>query len=248
MLSGHLQDAKAPGHFVGKGWLQLEFDRIILPGAEVLPLQAKIIAAPHLKADRDGEIHGRGHPKRDAVEWMIPVMWPIKVLTLPARGPYPALKGEARLTMRLMEDVEVPVNVAQSSAVAPPWWTPSNTAPTSYGVHPASMVTHDVALAPIQASANANATSHDPVPVIETTHLTADVAQAHSTTLLALRGGAAFVALDYWVEGGRMHCVSQSGQARVFPLESLDLNQTVQLNRERNVDFVLHTRDTVNEQ
>src|ERR1700752_5127726 len=38
MLSGHLQDSKDPGHFFGKGWLDLEFDRIILPGAEVLPL------------------------------------------------------------------------------------------------------------------------------------------------------------------------------------------------------------------
>jgi len=58
MLSGHLQDAKDPGHFVGKGWLQLEFDRIILPGAEVLPLSAKIIATPHLKTDREGKIKG----------------------------------------------------------------------------------------------------------------------------------------------------------------------------------------------
>jgi hypothetical protein len=53
MLSGHLQDSKDPGRLVGKGWLELEFDRIILPGAEVLPLQSKIIAAPKLKVDRD---------------------------------------------------------------------------------------------------------------------------------------------------------------------------------------------------
>ena len=56
MLSGHLQESKDPGHFVGKGWLQIEFDRIILPGAEVLPLEAKIIAAaPVLK-------QAGGHP------------------------------------------------------------------------------------------------------------------------------------------------------------------------------------------
>ena len=56
MLSGHLQDSKDPGRLVGKGWFELEFDRIILPGAEVLPLQAKIIAAPNLKVDREGKM------------------------------------------------------------------------------------------------------------------------------------------------------------------------------------------------
>ena len=122
MLSGHLTESKNPGHFVGKGWLELEFDRIILPNAEVMPLAAKIIAAPHLKTDKEGKLHGGGHPTRDAVEWMIPVMWPIKILTLPARGPYPALKGESRLTMRLMEDVIVPLPAPTRAAVpSPPW-------------------------------------------------------------------------------------------------------------------------------
>src|SRR5215472_11077643 len=140
MLSGHLQDAKDPGRFVGKGWLELEFDRIILPGAQLLPLQAKIIAAPHLKADREGKLHSGGHPKRDALGWMVPVLWPIKILTLPMRGPYPALKGEARLTMRLMEDVEVPV-VAQASVPPSSLATPSSYAlPTDWSLIPASMV------------------------------------------------------------------------------------------------------------
>ena len=94
MLGGHLEDSKAPGRFVGKGWIQLEFDRLILPGAEILPLSTKIISAPHMRVDAQGDVHGRGHPKRDAVEWMIPVLWPIKIATLPARGPYPAFKGE----------------------------------------------------------------------------------------------------------------------------------------------------------
>src|SRR5512142_2861863 len=35
-LSGHLQDYRAPGHFFGKGWMALEFDRLILPNAEVM--------------------------------------------------------------------------------------------------------------------------------------------------------------------------------------------------------------------
>src|SRR5216684_4256173 len=82
-----------------------------LPGAVPLPLSAKVISVPHLRADREGKIQGRGHPKRDAVGWAIPVLWPVKVLTLPARGPRPTLKGEVRITLRLLEDVEVPATV-----------------------------------------------------------------------------------------------------------------------------------------
>ena len=62
MLSGHLQDAKNPGRFVSKGWLDLEFDRIVLPRAEVLPLQVKIVAAPHLKTDSEGKMHSGDTP------------------------------------------------------------------------------------------------------------------------------------------------------------------------------------------
>src|ERR1700720_1941551 len=40
-LGGHLQDSKDPGHFVGKGWIEIDFDRLVLPGAEVYPLSAK---------------------------------------------------------------------------------------------------------------------------------------------------------------------------------------------------------------
>jgi hypothetical protein len=44
------------------------------------------------------------------VGWAIPVLWPVKILTLPVRGPRPTLKGEVRITLRLLEDVEVPDN------------------------------------------------------------------------------------------------------------------------------------------
>jgi len=126
MLGGHLENFKNPGHFIGKGWLQLEFNRLILPGPETLPLSTKIISAPHLKVDPQGDVHGKGHPKRDAVEWMIPVFWPIKIITLPARGPYPAFKGESRIALRLLEDVELSSSAGRNSVPMPPWASPSS--------------------------------------------------------------------------------------------------------------------------
>jgi hypothetical protein len=269
MLSGHLQESKDPGHFVGKGWLELEFDRIILPGAEVMPLAAKIIAAPHLKPDREGKLHGGGHPKRDAVEWMIPVLWPIKILTLPARGPYPALKGESRLTMRLMEDVIVPLPAAARASIpSPPWATPTSYIPSPYGLmRPASLVTRDPepAVRTMTASAaplpgrpllvdsrtvEATATDIPPAePVREAATVSAPEAPESKSTLVVLKGGTAFLAREYWVQGGQIQCVSDDrSQQRAFPLESVDLFQTVRVNRERNVEFVLRSKGGVVEQ
>jgi hypothetical protein len=118
-LSARLRDYRDPGHFVGKGWIELEFTSLTLPGG-VFPLDAKVISAGRYKVDGAGKIHGRGHPTRDAVEWSIPLLWPVKVLTLPARGPRPTFKGETRLELRVMEDVAVPSNAAMRSRLVAP--------------------------------------------------------------------------------------------------------------------------------
>jgi hypothetical protein len=107
-LADYFQEYRDSRHFFDKGWMELAFDRLVLPGGVTVPLSARVISIRHFRVDREGKIRGRGHPKRDAVEWAIPVLWPEKVVTLPARGPRPTLKGEVRVTLRLLEDVEVP--------------------------------------------------------------------------------------------------------------------------------------------
>jgi hypothetical protein len=106
-IVGHVESAKNPGHFVGKGSLKLVFDRIGLPNDDV-SLPGKVIAVRGYKVDKQGDILGKGHPKRDVVEWMIPPLWPWKIIMLPARGPRPTLKGETPVSMRLMDDVVIP--------------------------------------------------------------------------------------------------------------------------------------------
>jgi hypothetical protein len=259
MLSGHLQEYKDPGHFVGKGWLQLEFDRIILPGADVLPLAAKIVAAPHLKTDRDGKIRGGGHPTRDVVEWMIPVMWPIKVLNLPRRGPYPALKGESRLTLRLMEDVVVPATVPLRAAVpSPPWTQPTKYIPSPYGLlRPASYVNRTSSAQPsspevVSPNSPGYVEQMEQVPAERSPDEMAASARPSAgnarTTMVILKGGSAFLSREYWVQGGQLECVSESGEHKTFALDSVDLYQTRRLNRERNVEFGLHSKSGVLEQ
>jgi hypothetical protein len=230
-LSGHLQDYRAPGHFWGKGWMSIEFDRMILPGANVLPLSAKVINAPHNKVDAKGDIKGKGHPTRDAVLWTVPVFWPSKILTLPARGPYPTLKGETRLTLRLMEDVEVPFAVAKNG-VPMPDYRPSAYRGSSSLYQPASAVQSET-----------SRSDESPVRRITYSELRSTPAQQHrQVTVIALQAGSALIASRYWVEGEDIHCISQDGSDQNVPLALVDLAQTVKVNQERNVAFSLHAR------
>ena len=233
-LSGHLQDYKNPGHFWGKGSLSIEFDRMILPGAQVLPLSAKVISAPHNKVNAQGDIRGKGHPRRDAILWAVPLFWPVKIMTLPARGPFPTLKGETRLTLRLMEDVEVPFAVAKNGVPMPDYrpssYRGSLRSPTQSGssYQPASAVQTG---APIVRQAIYN--QQPPSSVYD-----------GQLTVIAMQAGAALLAARYWIEGTDLHCVSQDGAEQNVPLALVDLQQTVKINQERNVEFSLHSRSS----
>ncbi len=107
-LVGRFEDSKDPGHFVGKGWMELRFDRMVIEPDTVIPVDAKVVDVPGYNVDRYGRILGKGHATRDTVTWMIPLLWPIDLINLPRRGPYPTLKEETRLTLKVMDDLGVP--------------------------------------------------------------------------------------------------------------------------------------------
>jgi hypothetical protein len=241
-LSGHLQDYKDPGHLWGKGSLSLEFDRLILPNAEVLPLTAKIVSAPRQRVDKAGSIKGKGHPKRDALLWAIPVFWPIKILTLPARGPFPTLKGESRLALRLMEDVELPLPVTARNYPAPPWVNQNSSYRAPSAIQPASDTMPR--LIP-RSEYTSTAVTPSVQPAASTLADRVSYAPAQPVTIIALQAGSAVLARDYWVEGTNIHCVSESGAEQQVPLSAVDLAQTVKVNEERNVEFALRSRGAV---
>ncbi len=107
-LEGRFEDYKDPGHFVGKGWMELKFDRMIIEPDSVIPIDARVVDVPGYRVDEYGRILGKGHAVRDTVEWMIPILWPIDLINLPRRGPRPTLKEETRLTLKVMDDLSVP--------------------------------------------------------------------------------------------------------------------------------------------
>jgi hypothetical protein len=108
-LEGHFEAYKDPGHLVGKGWMELRFDRMVVGNDTVIPISTRVVATSGKNAvDGNGRILGTGHAVRDTVEWMIPVLWPIDLINLPRRGPTPVLKPETRLTVRILDDFGIP--------------------------------------------------------------------------------------------------------------------------------------------
>jgi hypothetical protein len=107
-MVGRFEDYKDPGHFVGKGWMELKFERMVIQPDTVIPVDARVVNVPGYNVDRMGRILGKGHPTRDIIEWSIPILWPIDLINLPRRGPRPTLKEETRLTLKVMDDLGVP--------------------------------------------------------------------------------------------------------------------------------------------
>ena len=106
-LTGRLDNFRDPGHFTGKGWLYLEFDRLILPDTDI-PVSTRVVFVRGFTVDSAGRVTGHGHPTRDGVLWSIPILWPYDLIRLPARGPRPSLRGEIPITLRLLDDVTLP--------------------------------------------------------------------------------------------------------------------------------------------
>jgi hypothetical protein len=237
-LVGHLESEKDPGHFFGKGYLKLQFDRIGLPGGD-MPLDAKVIATQGYKVDREGKIDGKGHVKRDVVEWMLPPLWPWKVIMLPARGPYPTLKGETVLSLRLMDDVAVP----QVASVAAPGWRSFNrpqnesySEPENGGM-PMLAVRGSVATRGVEVSAAVE------IPRASyASFATPGVSAipAGGVPVFILKTGTVLTVGNYQYQDGRITYTLASGGGGVVSAEDVDWTTTIRVNNQRGLRMTLH--------
>ena len=239
-LSARLQDYRDPGHFFGKGWMQLEFTSLTLPGGNV-PLKAKVVSAGHYRVNAQGKIKGHGHATRDAIEWTIPILWPMKALTLPARGPRPVLKGETHIQLRLMEDMTIPESAtlgrtSRSSTLRPRTDDKEASLPISgFGSVGSGNVSLSAPVPPFSTS-------------IERYRATLVTDQAQPTaaqprlTLLVVRGGSVYLAADYWVDNKYLQYITGEGAPEALALDALDIPLTRRLNAERGVAFVLNAK------
>lgn len=61
-------------------------------------------------------------------------------------------------------------------------------------------------------------------------------------TLLQLLDGSMYGLTDYWVEGERLHYITDYGGENLVPLARIDFGKTMQVNAERGVKFELQPR------
>jgi hypothetical protein len=245
MLAGHLEDDKDPGHFIGKGYLKLTFDRVIVPTGDV-PLPAKVIQAKGYKVDKQGDIKGKGHATRDTVEWLIPPLWPWKVLTLPARGPRPTLKGEEPLQLRLMDDIVVPQAVARYSPNRPPY--ASTTRPSAYqaaqGQTPATTVRQIAEQKPTSVTATAT-TDAAQLATTETQTAPSNLPPQARVTFLVLKSNQMYEVSKYQVDNGTLKYRELNGSEGTVAMEQVDWKKTTELTAEaRSVDVPMMASQT----
>jgi len=246
MLAGHIEAEKEPGHFVGKGYLKITFDRVILPGGD-LPVPAKVIGARGYKVDKQGDIDGKGHATRDVVEWLFPPLWPWKVISLPFRGPRPTLKGEEPLQLRLMDDIVIPRNLAQIHPDRPQYASQSYR-PSSYTAAPRAATQPVVQL--IAQKSNADLTT-----IAGSTRAIADAAPANPAavgplpqaserfTMLVLKSNLAYEVARYHREGDVLLFTDMQGEKGSVDVQDVDWRRTAQMTAEvRSVDAPIGSR------
>jgi hypothetical protein len=242
-LVGHLAAEKDPGHFVGKGYLQLQFDRIGLPTGD-LPLESKVIATNGYKVDREGKIDGKGHAKRDVAEWLFPPLWPWKVLMLPARGPRPQLKGESAITLRLMDDVEIP-QLAQT--IGPGWHFFGHVQSESFREsalqqNPSrpQLAIRNVAAEPQQLASGEPQMSFATYVSRDATAAPASVASLPGMPVFVLNTGTMLAVSGYGYQDSRITYTLAAGGGGVISSDEVDWNATTRFNAQRGIRVTLH--------
>lgn len=244
-LGGHVESFKEPGHFFGKGNLKLSFDRIGLPSTDI-PVPSKITTASGFHVNRKGEIVGHGHAKRDAIEWLFPPLWPWKVMMLPARGPRPSLKSETQITLRLMDDLVVPRNLAAASYSGgyPSFDTPrapsqpasfATTTPATLQFSGMSRISYAPPSAPAMEDYSGSAMTTDEPQVASAMATDSDwqrksEAPPARQSFVALKSGEVYTLAHYRIDDGSFIYELSSGERGSIDLPEVDWRLTSQLN------------------
>jgi hypothetical protein len=244
-LVGHLESAKDPGHFWGKGSLKLQFDRIGLPSGD-FPLEAKVIATRGYKVDKEGKIDGKGHAKRDIIEWMLPPLWPWKVIMLPARGPRAQLKGETTLSLRLMDDVQIP-QLAQTFGSN--WHFFGRPQNESFSDARASSARPQLAVRQVGSARNNDQTPQTVPQASYATYISRDVTPPSPASIASLPGMPVFVlntgtilpVSGYGYQDSRITYSLIGGGSGVISTDEVDWTTTTRINAQRGMRVTLRS-------
>jgi hypothetical protein len=215
-------------------------------------LEAKVIATRGYKVDKAGKIDGKGHAKRDIIEWTIPPLWPWKVIMLPARGPRPQLKGETVLSLRLMDDVQIP-QLAQT--FGPNWHFFGRPQNESFRDAQASSARPQLAVREVGSSRDrdgdrSNDQTRQTVPQASyATYISRDVTPPSLVSTVSLPGMPVFVlntgtilsVSGYGYQDSRITYSLIGGGSGVISTDEVDWTTTTRINAQRGVRVTLRS-------
>lgn len=193
--------------------------------------------------DRERKIDGKGHAKRDVVEWMLPPLWPWKVIMLPARGPHPKLKGKSTLTLRLMDDVDIP-QVAETYGPGWHFFGQRQSEPFRY----ARPTNGQPEFAVLKVGPTAEQSSQAAPQAAYATYVwrddanpTTNVADVPGMPVFVLNTGTVLSVSAYGYRDKYITYTLASGGEGVISSDEVDWNTTARLNAQRGVRVTLHT-------
>lgn len=238
-LVGRFEDYKDPGHLVGKGWMELNFDRVVIEPDTIIPLNAKVVGVSGYNVDREGRILGKGHATRDTVEWMLPVLWPIDLLNLPRRGPRPALKAETHLTLKVMDDIGIPdFGAPREESPGLLRRAPSAYQPQRPDNPPPAPFYYPLAAASSPSIYRYAAPAPQPTTVHRMPYVRSEYATSRkAVTLIFKDGRASERAYNYMLSPTAVYVLD--GDRHTIPIAELDVTATRQVNQAAGVDFQL---------
>jgi hypothetical protein len=248
---GRFEDYKDPGHLVGKGWMVLKFDRMVIEPNTVLPIYAKVVDVSGYNVDREGRILGKGHATRDTVAWTIPILWPINLINLPRSGPRPILKGETRLTLKVMDDLTIPRAEPSQQGLpdltrrTPSAYTPHR-ADSNLPPNPVTPINYSMAflsppsLPPAQSASPCGTTPHSMAIKARMPYLGSN--RQDAVTLIYNDGRPPEQIHNYMLTSTRLYVMDENRCA--IPVSQLDLDATKRVNRDAGIDFRLPVTST----
>lgn len=240
-VAGRFEAYKDPGHFVGKGWMELKFDRMVIWPNTVVPIDAKVVDVSGYNVNREGRILGKGHATRDTVEWMIPILWPIDMINLPRSGPRPTLKEETRLTLKVMDDIIVPgpePSQGPSDLLrrSPSAYTPRRSDANQPPPNPVAPMNSSLALLSSRFLPLAQSASHCGTPQKSRMPDIGSNRQ-DAVTLIFNDGRPPEQIYNYMVTSTGLYVLD--GKSCAIPLSQLDLDATRSVNRDAGIDLHL---------
>jgi hypothetical protein len=181
---------------------------------------------------------------------MLPPLWPWKIIMLPARGPRPTLKGESMLTLRLMDDVQIPQVQASNG---PDWhfFGRPEVQRDNYYQQPyqgASNRSSEPAI-PQLAVRNVSVSSSEPPRAEEIPQVTyasyiskeavGGGGAAAGVPVFMLKSGMALEVGNYTYQDGRISYELASGGSGVISTDEVDWTTTTRMNSQRGVRVTL---------